>query len=107
MSKLKTMKTWFKLPVCCMPSDVGSWMEHVNFGVKGLSSHHCEAIEDAINNHDRLVEENQRLTAMATKHATRADELYEILKVLIDDIDSYGAVLPRNVYKAKEVLGNA
>lgn len=58
---MKEMKTWFKLPVCCMPSDVGGWMEHVNFGVKGLSSHHCEAIEDAINNHDRLVSENARL----------------------------------------------
>lgn len=77
MSELKTMKTWFKLPVCCMPSDIGGWMEHVNFGVKGLSSHHCEAIEDAINNHDRLVEENQRLTAIATKHATVNDELIE------------------------------
>lgn len=58
---MKTMNTWFKLPVCCMPSDVGAWMEHVNFGVKGLSSHHCEAIEDAINNHDRLAEENAKL----------------------------------------------
>ena len=36
-------------------------MEHVNFGVKGLSSHHCEAIEDAINNYDRLTEENAKL----------------------------------------------
>lgn len=130
MSKLKAMKTWFKLPVCCMPSDIGGWMEHVNFGVKGLSSHHCEAIEDAINNHDRLVEDNQRLTAdmnnaislmspswqhaatkepglmtryvkmaenqfkkkneeierltaIATKQATRADELYETLETVL------------------------
>ena len=44
-----------------MPSEIGGWMEHVNFGVKGLSSHHCEAIEDAINNHDRLTEENAKL----------------------------------------------
>lgn len=55
------MSTWFKLPVCCMPSEIGGWMEHVNFGVKGLSSHHCEAVEDAINNHDKLVEENAKL----------------------------------------------
>ena len=54
------MSTWFKLPACCMPSEIGGWMEHVNFGVKGLSSHHCEAIEDAINNHDRLTEENAK-----------------------------------------------
>lgn len=58
---MRKMSTWFKLPVCCMPSEVGGWMEHVNFGVKGLSSHHCEAIEDAINNHDRLTEENAKL----------------------------------------------
>ena len=44
-----------------MPSEIDGWMEHVNFGVKGLSSHHCEAIEDAINNHDRLTEENAKL----------------------------------------------
>ena len=59
--KKKKMSTWFKLPVNCMPSSIGGWMEHVNFGVRGLSSHHCEAIDDAINNHDRLTQENQRL----------------------------------------------
>lgn len=64
---MKKMSTWFKLPVCCMPSEVGGWMEHVNFGVKGLSSHHCEAIEDAINNHDRLTEENAKLRKMLTQ----------------------------------------
>lgn len=42
------------------------------------------AIQHAVLNHDRLVEENQRLTAIATKHATRADELHEALESLIN-----------------------
>lgn len=47
-------------------------------------------IHQAINNHDSLVEEverlrgdNQRLTAIATKHATRADELYGTLETVL------------------------
>ncbi|QYW02824.1 hypothetical protein [Vibrio phage BUCT006] len=43
----------------------------------------------AINNHDRLVEENQRLTVIATKHATRADELYEVLEGQIKVLKGY------------------
>lgn len=42
------------------------------------------AIQYAVLNHDRIVEENQRLTAIATKHATRANDLYEALDNLLE-----------------------
>lgn len=42
-----------------------------------------DALCEAVNNHDRLVEENQRLTEIATKHATRSDELWEALECML------------------------
>lgn len=42
--------------------------------------------ESALKN---LTEENQRLTAIATKHATRADELYEALKKIMPAVKQY------------------
>lgn len=48
---------------------------------------HAEYASHAIKNHDRLVEENQRLTAIATKHATVNDERYELLEKQKSDIE--------------------
>ena len=42
------------------------------------------ALCDAVNNHDRLVEENRRLTKLAAQKASRADELFELLEQLVN-----------------------
>lgn len=73
--------------------------EVFNFNLTSLNP-----IFDPCHDENNLVEENQRLTAIAAKHEARADNLYEILKVILDDLDSYGGVLTNNRIKAKEIL---
>lgn len=91
MSELK-MSDYFDKPV----EFVGDTIECPDFAyatttceweVNGIDYGH--AIAHAINNHDKLVEENQRLTEIATKHATRADELYEALENQIVILEGY------------------
>lgn len=94
MSEFK-MSDYFDKPV----EFVGDTIECPDFAyatttceweVNGIDYGH--AIAHAINNHDKLVEENQRLTAIATKHATRADELWEALEMCIEALErSYDA----------------
>lgn len=48
-----------------------------------------------------LQEENQRLTAIATKHATRADELYEALESTNKEL--YFLINEVNKYRTKDV----
>lgn len=54
--------------------------------------------ESALKN---LTEENQRLTAIATKHATRADELHEALKSTNKEL--YFLINELNKYRTKDV----
>lgn len=42
-----------------------------------------DAIAHAVLNHDRLVEENARLTELAAQKASRADELFNMLERLV------------------------
>ena len=58
--------------------------------------HWCSIL---VNEHDRLVEENARLTELAAQKASRADELFEALlwvhEKLIEDGKRYGASTKR------------
>lgn len=65
------------------------------------------AIQHAVLNHDRLVKENQRLTAMATKHATRADDLWEALECICSYLSEDGLIttgLAKEIVNAQRVL---
>lgn len=61
MSDIK-MSNWFKLPVETTLEQILGDCDSISFdGVRSLSSHHAEKVEYAINNHDRLAEENAQL----------------------------------------------
>ena len=49
----------------------------------------AEYVCHAINNHDRLVEENSRLTELAAQKASRADELFEALECQLSTLIGY------------------
>lgn len=49
-----------------------------------FNSEQKQFILRALSDYETIIDENQRLTAMATKHATRADELYVALGSLLD-----------------------
>jgi len=56
---------------------------------------------------DKLKKENQRLTAIATKHATRADELYEVLECVCSYLSEDGLIttgLAKEIVNAQMVL---
>lgn len=60
--------------------------------------------ESALKN---LTEENQRLTVIATKHATRADELYEALECICSYLSEDGLIatgLAKEIVNAQTLL---
>ena len=61
-----------------------------------------DAIAHAVLNHDRLVEENARLTELAAQKASRADELYSRLDKSQMLINSVGLIFMNDTLTAKE-----
>lgn len=69
--------------------DTHKGMNRPEYVLKNGSARNCYGLLKDIHG---LQEENQRLTAIATKHATRADELYEALEMCIEALErSYDA----------------
>ncbi len=82
MSDIK-MSDWFKLPIdteLCFHGDTKGTLAIK--GVKYLSSHKAIAIEEAINNHDRLVEENTKMketiSYLEAENKKAVDFIYEL-----------------------------
>ena len=59
-------------------------MNRPEYVLKNGSARNCYGLLKDIH---CLQEENQRLTEIATKHATRADELYEALEMCIEALE--------------------
>lgn len=61
-------------------------MNRPEYVLKNGSARNCYGLLKDIH---ALQKENQRLTEIATKHATRSDELYEALKEIHDEAVDY------------------
>lgn len=70
--------------------------EVFNFNLTSLNP-----IFDPCHDENNLVEENQRLTAIAAKHEARADELYEALESTNKEL--YFLINELNKYRTKDV----
>lgn len=87
MSEEMKMSDYFNLPIeqgDVLRINQYCTVEHNNDGVAPF-----DAAVVAINNHDRLVEENARLTELVTQKASRADELFGLIESMQDLICSY------------------
>ena len=73
-------------------------MNRPEYVLKNGSARNCYGLLKDIH---CLQEENQRLTEIATKHATRADELYEALESTNKEL--YFLINEVNKYRAKDV----
>ena len=81
MSEEMKMSDYFNLPIeqgDVMRINQYCTVEQNNDGVAPF-----DAAIEAINNYDRLVEENARLTELAAQKASRADELFNMLERLV------------------------
>lgn len=99
MSKEMKMSDVFELPVEIRETqyDYSIMQQPVSCGTNGagfaksfvgsvVKSDKAVAIRYVINNHDRLVEENHRLTEIAAQKASRVDELFEQLTSLFERV---------------------
>lgn len=84
MSEMKMSDYFFNGSI---DSDDGCLIENGFKISRGMCKYKASAISHAVSSHDPLVEENQRLTAIATKHATVNDERYELLEKQKSDIE--------------------
>lgn len=78
-------------------------MNRPEYVLKNGSARNCYGLLKDIH---ALQEENQRLTELATKHATRADELYEALESVCSYLSEDGLItagLEKEIVKAQRV----
>lgn len=79
-------------------------MNRPEYVLKNGSARNCYGLLKDIH---ALQKENQRLTEIATKHATRADELYEALECICSFLSEDGLIatgLAKEIVNAQRVL---
>lgn len=87
MSELKMRDYFFNGGIDS--DDDGCLIENGFKIARGMCKYKASAISHAVSSHDSLIKENQRLTEIATKHATRADELHVALEKIMPAVKQY------------------